>query len=199
MSQLPDRDGRFRGYPQEWGIQESNKSQSVAFSVLWRLTEFYDPAAKQWCEYASMAREITSFTYFVKADGTPSPNGVEQLQRALGWAGDLIALQTADWTKQGAQLTIEWDTFNNKTKLKVQWLDAWDATPGRGVQKLDSTKLSALQGKLGGQLRAMSPQVQGGPPPGGRPAPPPPPAMKPVGAAAVPENSRDVSEEDIPF
>jgi hypothetical protein len=186
----------------EWGIQESKKTSSVAWACLWRLTEFYDPVSKQWCEYASLGREITSFTYFVKADGTPSPNGVEQLQRAIGWnPGDLNALQKGDWSKQGAQLTIEYEQFNGKTKPKVQWLDAWDATPTRGVSKVDDSKLSSLQAKLGGQLRASVPQAQGAPAPAGRPpAPPPPPAPAARAQATAPVTvGKDVDESDIPF
>lgn len=199
MSQMPDREGRFRGYPVEWGLKESTgDSQSVAFACLWRLTEFYDPDGKQWCDYSQLNREITSFTYFIKRDGSPSLNGVEQLKRSLGWNGhDVAALQTTDWTARGCQLTIESEINpkNNKRSLKVQWLDEWDATPGRGVVKLDGDRLSALQGRLGGQLRASAgPQSAAAPPPKGRPAPPPPP----IKVAAATEGG-DVDEKDIPF
>ena len=196
---LPDRAGRFRGYPQEWGIEKSSKSESVAFVCLWRLTEFWDPAGKAWCDYTQIGAEITGRTYFVKADGSPSPNGVDQLKRSLGWTGDVIALQTTDWTSHGCQLTIEHETFQGKTKLKVQWLDAWDATPG-GVTKMDGSDLAALQTRLGGQLRATAgPQTQGGSAPPGRPPPPPVSKPAPPPAGVQVGTGGDVDEKDIPF
>ena len=215
MSQLPERDGKFRGYPIEWGVEPSAKTQSIAFACRWRLTEWHDPVGKAWHPYHHMDREITSRTYFVKADGTPSPTGVDQLRTALGWDGvNVLALQDTDWTQRGCSLQVDWDEYQGTQKLKVTWLDSWEGNGsfggGGGIKRADAAALQAFQNRLGAQLRATSPKPSGGPPPppaatagprvpaGGPPPPPPAKAANPI-PPGPPATPGDMDEDSIPF
>lgn len=232
----PDRDGRFRAYPTEWGVDETGDSKLATFICRWSLTEWLGsevgPDGKQspkWYPYDSMQAEIVSYTYLEKK-GNAGPNeiGISQLVKALGWNGyDFEALANTDWSQTCCQLAIENDTYQGKTKLKVQWIDHWDAegTGVSGVRKGSAATISKMSERLGAQLRAMSatpvgpPPPPGGPPPGGHatgptgppdgPGGPPPapgtsgPAVRsgprPRPPAPPPSAAADIPESEIPF
>lgn len=197
---LPDRDGRFRAYPVEWGVDETGPNKLVTFTCRWRIVQWYGDKDQEWYDFTAENSEITSYTYLQKRDGGVNTTGVEQLQAALGWDGrDLEALANTNWAETGCSIVTAWDTYQGKTKLKVQWVDNWDPTsgPGGGVAKADSAKLKTMQASFGGQLRATTPAqaapVAGKIEPEAKPKPAPPPPPQATGTG------QDVSDDDIPF
>ena len=51
------------------------------------------------------------------------------------------------------QIKLAYETYDNKTRLKVQYIDAEDATP-TGVPKADDAARRSIATRLGARLRA---------------------------------------------
>jgi hypothetical protein len=107
---------------------------------------------------------------------------IDHLKSAFGWDGrDPFWLQDADFSQHVVQLKLAFETYDNKTRLKVQYVDAEDATPS-GVPQADDAARRAIGTRLGSKFRANAggtPAAAPKPNPGSRPAPP-----KPASAAA---------------
>ncbi|MEN6337310.1 MAG: hypothetical protein ABFE01_23895, partial [Phycisphaerales bacterium] len=82
---------------------------------------------------------------------------------------------------------IQWrmgmETYNEVERCKVQGIDAYDAAPGRKVEKLDAAAVRALDAKYAGILKGLG----GGPKPKtARPATPAPAADPTPSASGTP-------------
>ncbi|MCH9057260.1 MAG: hypothetical protein IIB55_01390 [Planctomycetes bacterium] len=196
---MPDREGRWRAYPVEWSVQEIGDSKLCTLVMSFKMSQWYgvmntgDP--EDWQDWTLYGEQIiTGYFFLEKKDRSPNEFAINSLKDALGWDGlDVTALQNADWSQVGVQLTLENDTYQGKTRLKVKWLNTWDSEGGgQAIEKSDAPVLSAMQARLGSKLRAIAgPVSQNGPAPTGRPAPPAPPAAQTAAAA--------LADKDIPF
>jgi hypothetical protein len=109
------------------------------------------------------AEEITSYSFLEKKDGSINIKAIENLRDVFGWNGDLDAIPT--FVGKNCQVTIEPDTYNGVTRMKVKWLNHADDSGGGGIEAVDSERLAAFKARLGPQLRASI---------GGTVIPPPP-------------------------
>ncbi|KKK98637.1 hypothetical protein LCGC14_2640750 [marine sediment metagenome] len=61
-----------------------------------------------------------------------------------------------DLTETLIQFRTEWNTYDGNTRLQVEWIDVYDATPGRSVKKLDANELKSLDAQYAQMLGASS-------------------------------------------
>lgn len=175
---LLNREGHFKARILEAGVSETGSNQLVTFVARFAIDQEYYPNDAQWYDVSNEGAEITGYFYLEKKDGSLNTRAIESLCEALGWDGrDVFWLQDTDLGDRLVQLTIAMETYENKTRPKVRWINHEDAEPTSGVKRADGTARTAIANRLSGKLRANA----GGTP---RPAPAPtsskpkPPAPK---------------------
>lgn len=73
----------------------------------------------------------------------------EQLQLALGWNGQSFGdLANGSFVGKRVMFRVDEDTYNDKTSLKVNWIDAENASPERSLKTLDADTLKGLDSLL---------------------------------------------------
>lgn len=171
---LPNREGRFRATILDRGISLTGQNKLTTAVLHFKITEELLNGEWQLCPDDF---DIVGYFYVEKKGGSVNTVAVDQLKAALGWDGsDVFWIEDADLTDVIVQLKLGWETYDNKTRIKVQWLDAADSE-GRGVQHSDDATRRAIKARLGAKLRANS---------GGVPAPAPKPKAPPPKTPAGP-------------
>jgi hypothetical protein len=173
---LPDREGRFKAAITDHGVDETGPNKLATFVCGYQLCE--ELINGEWVpldiQHGEM--QIAGFHYLEKKDGSINTSTVEQLKSAFGWDGrDPMWLRDADFSQLTVQLTLEFEEYQGRSKLKVKWVDAADAA-GSAVTKADDVTRRAISTRLGAKFRAMA---------GGSPAPAPKPAGKPTAPTAA--------------
>lgn len=181
---LPNREGRFKATILEHGVAETGPNKLATFVCRFQLVQELINA--EW-EPIDQDLDITGYFYLEKRDGTLNTVTIDHLKSAFGWDGrDPFWLQDADFAGLIVQIKLTFETYDNKTRLKVQYVDAEDATPS-GVPQADDTARRAIATRLGAKFRANAggmPAPAPKPPVGSRPAPPKSkPAAKPPASA----------------
>lgn len=132
---LPNREGRFKANILEHGVAETGPNKLATFICKFGLLE--ELVNSDWMAFGpeDSGLEITGYFYLEKRDGSINTITVDQLKAAFGWDGrDPLWLQDADFTRLTVQVKLEFELFDGKTRLKVRYVDAEDASPA-GVQK----------------------------------------------------------------
>lgn len=151
-----DRAGTFRGKATEWGLSKSSGG-FPQFAMKVTATQYYvsddegmaacgftEPGWVDWSEYD---QEAIGFLVLFNAE--KALLNFEQIQKALGWDGsDLQALHTGPWNEKEFLFQVEENTYNNNTSLRINWVDAFDAPPVRGLSNLDAEGIKALTGQF---------------------------------------------------
>jgi hypothetical protein len=124
-------------------------------------------------------------------------NTIKTLCKAFpSWNGDLLALSGGmyDFTGQDCEIVAASETYQGKTRIKVQWLNP---AGGGGGKPMEKTKIDSLIAKLGRKSLAIAKGVQAeaGTAPAARPAPPRTATQAPTGRQAPVVDE----EDDIPF
>lgn len=183
MSQIKQI-GTYRGLVVDKGISKTTNGhiQLVAQLVA---TECYDFETGEWIEdwqqydeqYGS---EITGYLMLFSKDASKEAfQTAKQLQKAWGWDG--VSLSELEQLEPGPfQFRVIEDEYDGKKRLKVAWIDSYDAVPGGIIQKLDESELKKLDAQYANALRKLS----GGPKPKSVPK-----AEKPA-MPEVPEKSK---------
>ncbi len=161
---LPNRDGRFKAAIIEHGVAETGPNNLATFVCRFRLVE--ELVNGEWVPLDEDF-EITGYFYIEKRDGSLNTVAIDQIKAATGWDGrDPFWLEDTDLRDHRVQLKLGWERYNDQDRIKVQWLDAEDATPA-GVPKSDPQVRRSISNRLGAKLRANA---------GGTPAPAPKPS-----------------------
>jgi len=155
MSQI-NRTGTFRFQPIDAGIATTKNGYPQWVAQL-KATEYYDVETEQWIDWSEYdENEIVCYMVLFDSNNKPTLN-ITQLQKALGWSGtsfeELEYEHIADVIFQGR---VEEHTYEGTTSLRVNWVDAYDAEPGRTLQKLDVNEVKKLNAKFATQLRELS-------------------------------------------
>jgi hypothetical protein len=160
MSQIT-KTGTFRGIILDAGIATTKNGFPQWIAQL-QATEFYDEETKQWVDWTSYEeKHITAYTVLFGGEGRPLLS-FGQLQKAVGWSGvSFSELTTMDYSQVNIQWRVETNLYEGVTSLQVKWIDAYDAEPGRAIQKLGLDKVKELDAKYANALR----QASGGPKP----------------------------------
>jgi hypothetical protein len=153
--------GTFRGIILDAGIA-TTKNGFPQWVAQLEATEYYDDETKQWVNWTSYEeKHITVYTVLFGGEGKPLLS-YNQLQKAIGWSGvSFSELVTMDYSQVKIQWRVETNLYEGVTSLQVKWIDAYDAEPGRTIQKLDPDKVKELDAKYINALR----QASGGPKP----------------------------------
>lgn len=189
---LPNREGRFKATILEHGVAETGPNKLATFVCRFQLVQ--ELINSEW-NPVDEDFDITGYFYLEKRDGTLNSVTIDALKSAFGWDGrDPFWLQDTDFGPLVVQVKLAFETYDNKTRIKVQYVDAEDATPS-GVPQADDAARRTIATRLGAKFRANA---------GGTPAPAPQPttprALAPMApgltmeqawerfAAAAPEN-----------
>ena len=151
---LISREGTFRGVATDSGVALSSGGfpQFVANITV---TEIYDFDEKEWVDWSGQDEEITAYLVLFGGNGKPTLTA-KQLQKALGWSGQSFQeLNDANYEAVPFQFRVEENEYNDKVTLQVSWIDAYDAVPGRQVQKLDAADIKKLDKLFATQLKGF--------------------------------------------
>jgi hypothetical protein len=191
--------GSFRGIVIDRGLSESSGGFLQLILTL-QATERYDEDNQVWTPFNYEDCEAQAYLNLITSKDKENPVNCRQIMRAFGWDG--MSWAALNDTENGLAKQIQWrmgmETYNDMERCRVQGIDAYDAAPGRKVEKLDAAKVRALDAKYAGILKklgggpkpvtakpAAPPQAPVSPDP--TPAPAPTPSITPAPSAATPE------------
>ncbi|TWT40486.1 hypothetical protein RAS1_41970 [Phycisphaerae bacterium RAS1] len=173
---LPNREGRFKATILEHGVAETGQNKLATFVVRFQLIQ--ELINGEW-NPVEEELDITGYFYLEKKDGTINAVTIDNLTGAFGWDGrDPFWLQDADFGQLVVQVKLAFEQYNNRTRIKVQYVDAEDASPA-GVPQADDAARRSIATRLGAKFRANA----GGTP---APAPKPPAGTRPSAPKAKP-------------
>jgi len=168
---LANREGRFRARVADRGVNATGPNKLCTVILRFQLVEEYRNG--EWHDVTGEDLEIAGYFYVERKDGGLNDFIIDTLKQAFGWPG-LDPFWFEDEADLAAvQITLDWDEYEGKKRLRVRYLNPHDAEPSAGVSHADANGRRALTARLGCKLRAYS---------GGAPAP----APKPTGAPKPP-------------
>lgn len=153
---LVDRTGTFRGVITDHAVSITTNGFPQLVAQLQGL-EFYDDDEKVWVDWSEQEeREITG--YFVLFGGKDKETlTCKQIKKVTGWSGkSFTELNDMDMSEIKLQFRVVEHTYNDNTSMQVEWIDEYDATPGRSVRKLERKELAELDAKFKPILTATS-------------------------------------------
>lgn len=155
-----DREGTFRGDVLDRGLSISRGGYKQLELQL-KATEKYNEQEEVWQPWDFDVCEAQAYLVLFSLDKKPYKNAY-QVMKALGWDGvSVSALQTDDKLATKIQFRMAAEEYQGVTKIKVSWVDAYDADPNRKVQKLEASDLSKLDAEFSAACKLLS----GGPKP----------------------------------
>jgi len=155
-----DRIGSFRGKIVDRGIGESSGGFPQAILQL-EAAEMWDAENGVWVEWAYEEIEAIAYLILFGKSGKPTLSA-RQLMKAIGWDGvAFLDIQENEKLSDQIQWRMEEHTWEENTTIQCQWIDHYDAVPGKRVQKLEKADVQRLQAKFATGLQALS----GGPKP----------------------------------
>ena len=177
---MANRAGRFRACVLDLGLSETGPSNLA--TVVSRFLLLAELVEDEWRDVQNEALEITAYVYLEKRDHSVNQNAVRQLQDAFGWDGhDMLWLEETQPLPE-CQVTLEYETYQGRERLKVQWINAYDSEPGSTVPHSTEDQRKRMQTRLGSKLRALA----GGSPAARPAADAPSPATAAVPSAPAP-------------
>lgn len=196
---LANREGVFHAYPVNIGIDEVGQNKLTTCIIEFALFEERGTDG----EFADIAEEqlrIMGYFFLEKRDGTLNEFAIKTLQDALGWDGrDPFWLQDTDLSGHPVQITLEFEEYDGKDRLKVKWLNPFGSKGGGGIPRADDATRRSIMNRLGSKFRATAGGTpQNAPKPAGAPAAPPArkPAAPPTAAKSKPEEPAAESSLD---
>ena len=179
--------GDYRGLVLDRGLSKSSGGY-LQLVINLQATEKWDPNNQVWTPYEYEDNEAQAFLNLVTSKEKENAINCRQIMRAFNWDGaSFAALNIPD---NGLATQIQWrmgmEIYNEEERCKVQGISAFDAAPGRAVEKLDVADARAIDAKYAAILKNLS----GGPKPKtAKPAAPPAqtPAQTPAQAPAQPD------------
>jgi len=142
--------GSFRGFAQDWGVSLTSNSECPQFTMDVVLTEYWNEDEQVWQDYSGQEEYIPAYMVMVSGKGKVLKN-MEQVMKVFSWDGlSFSALAEGNYEDVPFQIRIGDNDpeYADKNPYTVEWLDEYDATPGRGIKKLDTKELSALDTKF---------------------------------------------------
>ena len=201
MAQI-DRIGSFRGKIVDRGVGESSGGFPQAILQL-EAAEMWDAENGVWVEWAYEEIEAIAYLILFGKSGKPTLSAC-QLMKALGWDGvAFLDIQENEKLSEKIQWRMEENTYEENTTIRCQWIDHYDAVPGKRVQKLGKADVQRLQAKFATGLQALS----GGPKPKSvpkatpktDPTPPatPAPTQEPAAPAGPPTAAAPPTDDQV--
>ena len=148
---LPNREGRFKARIFDHGVDMTGPNKLATFVVQFHLVQEF--TGNEW-EPVFEDFDIIGYFYLEKRDGSLNTITIDNLQDAFGWDGrEAMWLQDADMSELVVQVKLIYETYEGKTRLKVQYVNQENATP-MGVPRADDAARRAISTRLGAKLRA---------------------------------------------
>ena len=149
---LPTQGGAYIADPIEWTVEETGQNKLLTFVCKFSLKQFL--GAGDWEDISAHNMDITAWVYLFKKDGTPNQNAIDSIRESFGWTGGISDLATGQWAGHEVQLSVAMETYQGKTKAKVNFINPRDSVPG-GITPATPETLKALEAKYGATFRAM--------------------------------------------
>ncbi len=154
--------GSYRGLVIDRGLSNSSGGH-LQLAVTMQATERYDEENQVWTPFDFEDNEAQAYLNLVTGKEKENAINCRQIMRAFGWDG--MAFSTLNNPDSSLATQIQWrmgmETYNEVERCKVQGIAAYDAAPGRQVEKLDAAAVRAVDAKYAGILKALG----GGPKP----------------------------------
>jgi len=179
---MPTRAGRFRAQVLDRAVSETGPNHLATFMAKFHLLQELDPA-EGWQDIAEESLQITGYFYIEKKDGALNDKLITSLRDTFKWDG-----RDPMWLEENpipdCQVTLEFDSYEGKQRLRVQYVDAYESEGPMAIAKGTPAQKKALVNRLGPKLRALSggTPANAGPPKADKPKRSKPPAGKPATA-----------------
>lgn len=153
---LVDRIGTFRGVVTDHAVSITTNGFPQLVASLQGL-EFYDDDEKVWVDWLKQdENEITAYLVLFGAKDKETLT-CKQIKKVFGWSGKSFAeLNDMDLSAVKLQWRVKESTYNENTSMQVEWIDEYDATPGRSVRKLEKKELDELDARYSNVLKQTS-------------------------------------------
>lgn len=145
-----DRTGTFRCSPIETGVGVSRNKFPV-FTAQVKLLEYWDEDEETWHPWAEYEQEATIFATLFgmgkKSQKLEPTLNHTQVSKIFNWDGtDFGYLNDTDFSDLKFQVRIEDNDpdYADKNPYVVNWVDEYDAVPGRRIKKLDAKGVKDL-------------------------------------------------------
>lgn len=145
-----DRIGTFRCSPIETGIGLS-KNKFPVFTAQVKLLECWDEETEVWVPWEEFGQESTIFAVLFgigkKSQKLEPTLNHTQISKVFNWDGtDFAYLNDTDFSDLKFQVRIEDNDpdYADKNPFVVNWVDEYDAVPGRKIKKLDAAGVKDL-------------------------------------------------------
>jgi hypothetical protein len=167
-----NREGRFRARAMDVGVNETGPNKLCTVILRFGLTEEYVDG--EWKDIEREEFDAVAYCYIEKRDGTLNDFQIDMLKDAFGWPGlDPFWFEEQQELPQ-VQITLQWDEYQGKKRIRVQFINAYDSEPTAGITHADADARRAMTARLGHKLRAHSGgRAAPAPKPKGTPKPPP--------------------------
>lgn len=191
MPTAVDRAGFFQCDIVDYGMCEASDaaSQSVGVQIKCHLFAMYDFAQEAWIDWP-YDQEAYGVLWVINRNGSLNDIACKSLVQCAGWDGDLDSIAEKRWEPTRCQVQVKESTYNNKTELRVAFVNQLDHVPGK-MGTLNTDKVKLLKSQHGSALRALTSTLKtnAAPSPKGKPAPPkaPPKVSAPAGAPPADE------------
>ncbi len=146
---LVDRTGWFRGNPTA-GVVKLSTGGFPQLTLDIDITEMLDPVSGEWVDWSEYGHSIRAFLILFNASKAMA--NYPQVMKALDWDGtDMGALQNDDYGDRVVLFEVIENTYEGKTSLKVNWIDAADAEckSGGELTPIDSNAIASMNAQYG--------------------------------------------------
>ena len=145
---LIDRAGTFRGSILSHAVGATKNGFPQWTPQLYG-AELYDEELGEWVDWTAVPEnELTAYLVLYDSKNEQTLNH-RQVEKVTGWDGtDFEELENMDLSETGIQFRVAENTYDGKTNLQVEWIDEYDATPGRITRRLDPAELKALSARF---------------------------------------------------
>lgn len=143
---LIGKTGYYKGIITDGALGESSGGFPQLVLALTAEQVFYEET-EEWIAADPEANEITGYIILIDSKDRVT-RGMEQAKQILEWDGaSLLDLMEMEMAGVPIQFRVEENTWDNKTTLKVTWIDPIGASPTRSLRKIDAAGAKALQSK----------------------------------------------------
>jgi len=151
-----DRAATFRGNVVSGGVSLTKNGFPQLILQLCA-DEIYDADEDVWVDWSDTEfREQTSYLTLYGSKGETFH--AAQIKKVFGWSGTSFReLDGIDFSAVKVQFRVESRVYNEKTKLEVNWIDEYDAVPGKSIKKLEDAELRQLDAKFSQFLTKAAP------------------------------------------
>jgi len=149
--------GTYRGRITEYSFYAA-KSGAVAINITARVHEIWGEDEGDWLRYPDDAEVIArGAIWIIKKDSTLHAAQVEALCQHCAWDGSLDSIGAQTWRPSACSFVVEEDDYNNASRFRVAWINAWNAAPGGKTQSnIDAEGIKALALKHSSALKAIA-------------------------------------------